>query len=208
MIADDACSPPAWELRLKRMARADRPRGATIERLFDSPCRKPQGMTPIRHPFIRAAVLMGLALLAACGPAKKSVFPPAVTLQEVGAKPGGVWHVTLRIRNNSYGVMSFDTFQGTLRVGELAGVLLDTKIDQDIPSFAADVATIDLVPTAEMSKALAELAAKGSSGALPYTIDGRVTATPEKEDKSRSFPVHGKNWLSPVPGIPDTYRSP
>lgn len=162
----------------------------------------------VRRPFIRSALLAGVALLAACGPARKSVFPPSVTLQEVTAKPGGVWHVTLRIRNNSYGGMSFETFQGTLRVGELGGVLLDAKIDQDIPSFAADVATIDLLPTAEMSKALAELAAKGSSGALPYSIDGRVSAIPEKEDASRSFPVRGKNWLSPVPGIPDTYRSP
>jgi hypothetical protein len=162
----------------------------------------------VRHPIVRAALLAGVALLAACGPAKKSVFPPSVTLQEVAAKPGGVWHMTLRIRNNSYGGMSFETFQGTLRVGDLGGVLLDAKVDQDIPSFAADVATIDLLPTAEMSKALAELAAKGSSGALAYSIDGRINATPEKEEKSRSFPVHGKNWLSPVPGIPDTYRSP
>lgn len=162
----------------------------------------------VRRLFILSALLACVALLAACGPVKKSVFPPSVTLQEVTAKPGGVWHMTLRIRNNSYGGMSFETFQGTLRVGELGGVLLDAKIDQDIPSFAADVATIDLLPTTEMSKALAELAAKGSSGALPYSIDGRVNATPEKEDASRSFPVHGKNWLSPVPGIPDTYRSP
>lgn len=162
----------------------------------------------VRHPFIRAALLASVAMLAACGPAKKSVFPPAVTLQEVAAKPGGIWHLTLRIRNNSYGGMSFETFQGTLRVGDLSGVLLDAKVNQDIPSFAADVATIDLLPTAEMSKALAELATKGSSGALPYSIDGRINATPEKEDASRSFPVHGKSWLSPVPGIPDTYRSP
>lgn len=166
-------------------------------------------MTPIvRHPLVRAALVAGVALLAACGPARKSVFPPAVTLQEVAAKPGGPWHVTLRIRNNSYGGMSFDTFQGTLRVGDLGGVLLDAKVDQDIPSFAADVATIDLLPTPEMSKALAELAAKGSSGALPYSIDGSITATPEKEKESHAYPVRGKSWLSPVPGIPDTYRSP
>ena len=59
-------------------------------------------MPPIvRQPFLRAALLAAVVLLAACGPAKKSVFPPAVTLQEVAAKPGGPWHVTLRIRNNS-----------------------------------------------------------------------------------------------------------
>jgi hypothetical protein len=166
-------------------------------------------MTPIvRHPFVRTVMLAGLAVLTACGPAKKSVFPPTVSLQEVAARPGGPWHITLRIRNNSYGGMSFETFQGTLQVGTLAGVLLDAKVDQDIPSFAADVATIDLLPTAEMSKALAELAAKGSSGALAYSIDGRITATPEKEKESHSYPVRGKSWLSPVPGIPNTYRSP
>lgn len=168
-----------------------------------------QGMiSTFRTPLVRLALLVCVALLAACGPAKKSVFPPAVTLQELTAKPGGVWHLTLRIRNNSYGGMSFDSFQGTLQVGNLGGVLLDAKIAQDIPSFAADVARIDLLPTPEMAKALVELAAKGSSGALPYTIEGRITGLPEQEKKPRSFEVHGRNWLSPVPGIPDTYRSP
>jgi hypothetical protein len=166
-------------------------------------------MTPIaRITLFRAALLAVTALLTACGPEKKSVYPPAVTLQDVRAKPGDTWHVTLRLRNNSYGGMSFDRFQGTLRVGDLGGVLMDAKIDQDIPSFAADVTVIDILPTAEMSKALAELAARGSNGSLPYAIDGRISATPEKEDKSRTFDVHGKNWLSPVPGMPDTYRSP
>lgn len=164
-------------------------------------------MTPILRTLApRAAALALIALLAACGPAKKSVFPPAITLQEVTAKPGGVWHVTLRVRNDSYGGMAFGRFQGTLQVAQLGGVLLDANIDQDIPSFAADVTRIDILPTPEMSRALTELAAKGSAGSLPYVIDGRITATPEKEDKPRTFPVHGKDWLSPVPGIPDTYR--
>lgn len=161
----------------------------------------------LRTPLRRAAILATLVSLAACGPAKKSVFPPTVTLQEVTAKPGGVWHVTLRVRSNSYGGMSFDRFQGTLQVGQLGGVLLDARIDQDIPSFAADVTRVDLLPTAEMSRALVDLAAKGSAGSLPYTIEGRITGTAEKEDKPRTFNVHGKDWLSPVPGIADTFRS-
>jgi glyoxylate carboligase len=162
----------------------------------------------VRTCLARLVPIACVLLLAACGPAKKSVFPPAVTLQEVTAKPGGVWHLTLRIRNNSYGGMAFQSFQGTLRVGDLGGVLMDVKVDQDIPSFAADVAHLDLLPTPEMSRALAELAAKGSAGSLPYTIDGHIGALPEQEKTPRSFDVHGRDWLSPVPGIPDTYRSP
>jgi hypothetical protein len=162
----------------------------------------------MRTSFARLVPITCVLLLAACGPVKKSVFPPAVTLQEVTAKPGGVWHLTLRIRNNSYGGMTFQGFQGTLQVGDLGGVLMDVKVDQDIPSFAADVARVDLLPTPAMSRALADLAAKGSAGSLPYTIEGRIDALPEQEKKPRSFEVHGCNWLSPVPGIPDTYRSP
>ncbi|TCV93972.1 hypothetical protein EC912_104168 [Luteibacter rhizovicinus] len=157
---------------------------------------------------LRCAIVALMLLVAACGPAKKSVFPPSVTLQEVHAKPGGVWHIVLRLRNNSYGGMSFTNFQGQLRVGDLGAVLLDRKLDLDIPSFAADVANVDILPTADMSAALAALAARGSSGALPYTLSGSVTGLPEQEKKPRTFEVHGNNWISPVPGIPDTYRSP
>jgi hypothetical protein len=165
-------------------------------------------ISTVRTRFACVALLAGITLLAGCGPQKKSVFPPTVSLQEVSARSTGPWHLTVRIRNNSYGGMSFQTLQGSLRVGNLGAVLLDAKIDQDIPSFAADVTKIDILPTPEMSKALAELAAKGSAGALPYSIDGSITGLPEQEKEARSFEVRGTNWLSPVPGIPDTYRSP
>jgi hypothetical protein len=165
-------------------------------------------ISTVRTRFPCIALLVGVTLLAGCGPAKKSVFPPTVSVQEVRAKATGPWHLVLRVRNNSYGGMAFGSLQGSLRVGDLGAVLLDTKVDQDIPSFAADVTTIDILPTPEMSKALAAIATKGSAGALPYTIDGSITATPEQEKASRSFDVHDRNWLSPVPGIPDTYRSP
>jgi hypothetical protein len=150
-----------------------------------------------------AVLMLGLA---ACGPTKKSVFPPAVTIQELHAAPGGVWHIVLRIQNNSYGEMDFAMLQGQLQVADLGAVLLDKKVDLDIPAFAADVTTIDLLPTHEMASALAAIAGKGSAGSLPYTIRGSVTAKPEQEDKQRSFEFHGKDWLSPVPGISDTYR--
>ncbi len=46
-------------------------------------------MTPMsRTMLFRAAPLAAIMLLAACGPEKKSVYPPAVTLQQVAAKPG------------------------------------------------------------------------------------------------------------------------
>jgi hypothetical protein len=68
------------------------------------------------------------------------------------------------------------------------------------------VVQIDVLPTAAMASALAASAAKGSAGALPYTLSGTVSATPEHEKKPRDFDFSGKDWLSPVPGIADTWR--
>ena len=39
-----------------------------------------------------------------------------------------------------------------------------------------------------------------------YGIAGRASAKPEQEKQPRDFDFHGNDWLSPVPGIPNTYR--
>jgi hypothetical protein len=155
-----------------------------------------------------ACIVSGVLLvgLVGCGPPKKSVFPPTVTIQELHAKPGGSWQLVLRIQNNSYGEMDFSTLQGELKVAELMPVLLNQPVNLDIPAFAADVTRIEVLPTPQMTAALQAIADKGSAGSLAYAISGSVIAKPEQEDKQRSFEFHGKNWLSPVPGISDTYR--
>ncbi len=48
-----------------------------------------------------------VAGLAACGPPKKSEFPPPVTIQEMKVRPDGQWPLAGRIQNNSYGSMDF-----------------------------------------------------------------------------------------------------
>jgi hypothetical protein len=47
--------------------------------------------------------------LAACGPAKKSVFPPTVNNQHLVLLPSGQWQLTVRIQNNSYAGMKFSS---------------------------------------------------------------------------------------------------
>ena len=57
---------------------------------------------------LRAFLLTGLtAGLLACGPPKKSVFPPTLTIQQLVTRPDGQWQLTVRIQNNSYGEMDF-----------------------------------------------------------------------------------------------------
>ncbi|MEO6801045.1 MAG: hypothetical protein ABI178_14000 [Rhodanobacter sp.] len=150
-------------------------------------------------------ILLGAALVA-CGPKKKSVFPPTLSIQQLSVLANGQWRVTLRIQNNSYGEMDFKSLEGQLKMGALAPIRLHANFERDIPELAGDVLLLDVLPTAAMSKTLTEAAAKGSAGAVAYHISGSISAKPEQEKRARDFDFDGNGWISPVPGIPDTWR--
>ncbi|WP_441610788.1 hypothetical protein [Dyella sp. 2RAB6] len=160
------------------------------------------------YRLIPLLLLLGLASLGmvACGPPRKSVFPPTISIQEMTVRPDGQWQLTVRIQNNSYGGMNFRSIDGELKLAELVPVRLHAKFDLDIPAFAGDITRVNLLPTPEMSQALAAAAAKGSGGSVPYGVVGRASAKPEQEDQPRDFEFHGNDWLSPVPGIANTWR--
>lgn len=156
---------------------------------------------------LRLSALLALVTgLVACGPPRKSVFPPAISIQEMTVRPDGQWQLTVRIQNNSYAGMNFRSIDGELKVAELVPVRLHSSFDLDIPAFAGDITRVNVLPTAEMSQVLKTAAAKGSSGSVPYSVTGSANAKPEQEDKARDFEFHGNDWLSPVPGIPNTWR--
>jgi hypothetical protein len=162
---------------------------------------------------LRCIALVALAAgLAACGPPRKSVYPPTVTIQQMSVRPDGQWQLTLRIQNNSYTGMGFRSIDGALQIGDGVPVRLHADSKRDIPALSGDVVTLDVLPTPAMGQALAAVAAKGSAGSLAYRISGRTNATPEQEqdddkpEKPRDFDFHGNDWLSPVPGISNTYR--
>jgi len=144
--------------------------------------------------------------LVACGPTRKSVFPPTVSIQQLAVLPDGQWQLTLRIQNNSYVGMDFRSLEGQLQIAELAPVRLHGNFELDIPELAGDVIRLDVLPTTAMTGALQAIADKGSAAALAYRISGSTSATPEQDSKSRSFDFSGKDWISAVPGIPHTYR--
>jgi hypothetical protein len=154
----------------------------------------------------RLALVALVAGLAACGPVRKSVFPPTLSVQQLQVLPNGAWQLTLRIQNNSYGGMDFTALDGQLQVAGLIPVRLHATFQRDIPAFAGDTLPLSVLPTPEMSKALAQVEAKGSSGTLAYRISGQTQARPEQEKQPRPFDFDGHDWLSPVPGIAHTFR--
>ncbi|WP_158881811.1 hypothetical protein [Rhodanobacter sp. L36] len=151
------------------------------------------------------AALLALGLIA-CGPPKKSVFPPTVSIQQLKVLPGGQWRLTLRIQNNSYGEMDFRSLDGQLQVESLLPVRLHANFVRDIPTLAGDVLDVDVLPTRDMTQALKSIAGKGSAGSVGYHVAGSTSAKPEQEKARRDFDFSGDDRLSPVPGIPDTYR--
>ncbi len=112
----------------------------------------------------------------------------------------------MRIQNNSYGEMDFKTLDGQLQIGALAPIRLHAKFKRDIPELAGDVVSIDVLPTTAMNQALQATVSKGSAGTLAYRISGSTQAKPEQEKHARDFDFDGNGWISPVPGIPDTWR--
>jgi len=157
--------------------------------------------------FLRWIVPLSLAVgLVACGPPRKSVFPPTVSIQQLETVPGGAWRLTVRIQNNSYAGMDFTALDAQLAMADSVPVRVHGSFDRDIPAFAGDIVQIDVLPTTAMARALAASAARGSAGALPYTLSGSVRAKPEQEKEPRDFDFSGKDWLSPVPGIAHTWR--
>lgn len=159
------------------------------------------------HRLLRGFVLILLgAGLAACGPARKSVYPPTLSIQQLTVLPSGQWRLALRIQNNSYGEMDFRVLEGQLQVGALAPIRLHATFKRDIPELAGDVVPLEVLPTTAMSQALHAAAGKGSAGTLAYRIKGSAQAKPEQEKQARDFDFDGTGWISPVPGIPDTWR--
>lgn len=152
-----------------------------------------------------APLALALALIA-CGPARKSVYPPTLSIQQLVLQPDGAWRLTVRIQNNSYAGMDFTSLDAQLAMGDSVPLRVHGSFDRDIPAFAGDVVQVDVLPTTAMAGALTASVAKGSAGALAYTLSGSVRATPEQEKAPRDFEFSGKDWLSPVPGVANTWR--
>lgn len=150
-------------------------------------------------------ILLGAGLVA-CGPAKKSVYPPTLSIQQLTVLPNGQWRVIVRIQNNSYGEMDFKSLEGQMQIGALAPIRLHSTLERDIPALAGDVLTIDVLPTGAMGQALREAASKGSAGSVAYRVHGSTYAKPEQEKLARDFDFDGSGFISPVPGIANTWR--
>ncbi len=155
---------------------------------------------------LRSSVLRTLAVgvfaipLASCGggPVRR-INPPVVTIQELGVRPDGQWNLRLRVQNFSTVPMTIDTIESAFEIEDRPAGQLYVRPALEIPGQAADVVETNVTPG---SAAQGTLKNAPGSGSVGYRLVGHVTT----RDPDKSFEIRYESRLSPVPGLPDTYR--
>lgn len=152
---------------------------------------------------LRFSLLCAVILpLAGCAPATK-LQPPAASIQQLQALPSGQWQLNLRVENYSYDTaMHVYALDADLSLGGANAGHFAVSPALDIPAMSADTATAILTPAAEARTALAN--AKGK--AVAYELKGKLNVGKGESGKPQSFDLDGKGYLSPVPGVANTWR--
>ncbi len=142
-------------------------------------------------------------LLAACGPARKSVFPPLVSVQQLQVGADGAWNMQVRIQNNSYTGVKFTAMQLDMQLAGAPAGHIQAAIDLDIPALSVDIANVRIMPSAGATRRLAD-----GGASVPYRLVGTLGGTPGQGGNSRQFKVDSgaEHTLSPTPGLPGTWR--
>lgn len=143
-----------------------------------------------------------LLALSACAPGTK-LQPPAASIQQLRALPNGQWQLTIRIENYSYdtGMHVYALDADLDLAGKRAGHV-SVSPGLDIPAMTADIANATLTPSAEARAALAE----AKANAVAYELKGSMNVGKGESGKPQSFDLEGKGYISPVPGVANTWR--
>lgn len=153
-------------------------------------------MNPLRHILLAAA----LAALAACGPVKHPINPPNASIQQLDVLPDGRWKLQVRLENFSDQTVHYGAFKADLRVGGEAAGKIDVDANLDIPGENADILDITLMPGADATKAFKADVARPDG--VAYELKGTINIPSADKD----FKFEHKSRLSPVPGVPNSYR--
>jgi hypothetical protein len=142
----------------------------------------------------RLSVPLALGIvLAACGggPVRK-VHPSTASIQQLAVQADGNWKLRLRIQNYSTFSMHFSTIDATLSVDGKEIGTLKAAPDIDIVGNSGDVVDAVFKPANKVTF--------GTD--IAYALKGTIETSEPKE----SFKFETTSRLTPVPGVPDTWR--
>lgn len=143
---------------------------------------------------LRFAFVIALcAIVAACGggPVRK-VHPSTASIQQLTVQPDGSWKIALRIQNYSTFSMHFTHVDATLSIDGKEVGALKAAPDIDIVGSNGDVVDVAFRPAGEVRF--------GTD--IAYALKGTI----DTREPDESFKFETASRLTPVPGIPNTYR--
>ncbi|MBO9665015.1 hypothetical protein [Dokdonella sp.] len=133
------------------------------------------------------------ATLTACGSGPtKRVHPSTASIQQLAVQADGSWKFDLRIQNFSTMPMHYSSLKATVVVAGTDVGEISIAPNMDIVANGGDVVEATLKTSAKLP----------ASGDFAYTLKGTIDTSEPKE----SFPFERSSRLSPVPGVPNTYR--
>lgn len=144
----------------------------------------------LRNPL---AMLVLACLVAACstGPVMK-VHPSSASIQQLAVQPNGDWKITLRIQNFSTMSMHYSALDAKFVVAGVDAGEIRLAPDLDIVANNGDVIETILKTSAKLP----------AGGDFAYQLKGTIDTSEPKAH----FRLDYSSRLSPVPGVPNTYR--
>ncbi|WP_395682807.1 hypothetical protein [Dokdonella sp.] len=133
-------------------------------------------------------------LLAACGsggPPRK-VHPSTASIQQLAVQADGSWKLGLRIQNYSTFSMHFSAIDASLSVDGKEVGRFQVAPDIDIVGNSGDVVDAVFKPANKVTF--------GTD--IAYALKGTIETSEPKE----SFKFETASRLTPVPGVPNTWR--
>ena len=145
----------------------------------------------LRTPVVASALLILLSACSSSGPPRK-LHPSTASIQQLTVQPDGSWALKLRVQNYSTFAMRYSALNATLSIDGVEAGEIRATTDMEIVANSGDV--ID--------------ASVRSSSKLPVDRDFayQVKGTIETSEPKESFKFDRSSRLSPVPGVPNTYR--
>lgn len=142
---------------------------------------------------IPLAALALTIFLTACGSGPtRRVHPSTASIQQLSVQADGSWKLDIRIQNFSTMPMRYGALKATVTIAGTDVGEVSITPNMDIVANGGDVVAATLKPSAKLP----------ASGDFAYTLKGTIDTSEPKE----SFPFERSSRLSPVPGVPDTYR--
>lgn len=147
------------------------------------------------------ALSLLILVLGACGGGPpKRVFPPDIRVQELRLQTDGTLDVVLRLQSYSTVTTRFEQLALNLALADTAALTLTAAPAVDLLPQAAELVTVQVAPGADARAAVGR--ALEQRRALPYRLDGRITAS---EPRGR-YDVDYRSVLNPAPGLDGVLR--